>query len=47
VGEYHDQVFHDTNKLQLKEVEALTRMALQRLQRKRLRDKDDEDYEAE
>jgi hypothetical protein len=39
-GEYHDQVFRDTNKLRLKEAEALTRMAPQRLHRKRAREED-------
>jgi len=42
-GETHDQVAHDANKLRMKEAEVLTRMAPQRLQRKRQREDADEE----
>jgi len=42
-GETHDQVAHDANKLRMKEAEVLTRMAPQRLQRKRAREEEDEE----
>jgi hypothetical protein len=44
-GETHDTVSRDTNKLRMKEAEVLTRIAPQRLARKRSREENDEEYE--
>jgi hypothetical protein len=45
-GETHDQVARDANKLRLQEAEVLTRMAPERLQRKRGREEDDDREDA-